>query len=100
MARKEDVLPDRDYVIDLLRKLKIPHSVRRHSEKVAVKALEIANKITKAEVDINLVEIGALLHDIGRTKTHGFKHALIGGKILRKRGFSEQLARICETHIL
>ena len=100
MERKEDILPDRDYVIDLLRKLKIPHSVRRHSEKVAAKALEIANKITKAEVDINLVEIGALLHDIGRTKTHGFKHALIGGKILRKRGFSEQLARICETHIL
>ncbi|MFX0139188.1 MAG: hypothetical protein ACFFDN_36435, partial [Candidatus Hodarchaeota archaeon] len=31
---------------------------------------------------------------------HGFKHALIGGKILRQRGFSDRLARICETHIL
>jgi len=64
---------------------------------------QIASKedeITKIEVDKNLVEIGALLHDIGRTKTHGFKHALIGGKILRKRGFSERLAKICETHIL
>ncbi|MFX1375403.1 MAG: HDIG domain-containing metalloprotein [Promethearchaeota archaeon] len=100
MEKEEDILPDRDFAIDLLRKLKIPHSVRRHSEKVADKALEIAKKITKVKVDLNLVEIGALLHDIGRTKTHGFKHALIGGKILRERGFSEKLVKICETHIL
>ena len=100
MPKEEEFLPDRDFAIDLLRKLKIPHSVRRHSEKVADKALEIAKKITKVKVDLNLVEIGALLHDIGRTKTHGFKHALIGGKILRERGFSERLAKICETHIL
>ena len=97
---KEDILPDREFALDLLRKLKIQLSVRRHSEKVADKAIEIASKIKKAQVDINLIEIGALLHDIGRTKTHGFKHALIGGKILRQRGFSEKLARICETHIL
>ncbi|MFX0080342.1 MAG: HDIG domain-containing metalloprotein [Candidatus Hodarchaeota archaeon] len=100
MAKEEEILPDREYAIDLLRKLKIPYSVRRHSEKVADKALEIANKITKVKVDKNLIEIGALLHDIGRTKTHGFKHALIGGKILRERGFSDKLAKICETHIL
>jgi len=80
--------------------LKIQHSIRQHSEKVAEKALEIANKITKANVDKSLIEVGSILHDIGRTKIHGFKHALIGGKILRERGFSEKLARICETHIL
>jgi uncharacterized protein len=100
MVKKEEILPDREFAIDLLKELKIPHSVRRHSEKVAEKAIEIANKITKVKVDKNLIEIGALLHDIGRTKTHGFNHALIGGKILRERGFSDKLAKICETHIL
>ena len=100
MVKKEDILPDREFALDLLRRLKIPLSIRRHSEKVANKAIEIANQIKRAKVDIDLIEIGALLHDIGRTKTHGFKHALIGGKILRQRGFSEKLARICETHIL
>ena len=100
MGKKEEVLPDRKFALDLLRNLKIQHSVRRHSEKVADKALEIAKKITKANVDTNLLEIGGILHDIGRTKTHGFKHALIGGKILRERGFSDKLVRICETHIL
>jgi len=98
--KKEEILPDREFALNLLRSLKIQHSVRRHSEKVADKALDIAKKITKAKVDLNLIEIGALLHDIGRTKTHGFKHALIGGKILRERGFSDKLAKICERHIL
>ena len=100
MDKKEEILPDRDFAINLLRMLKIQPSVRRHSEKVADKALEIANKIKKADININLIEIGALLHDIGRAKTHGFKHALIGGKILRERGFSNKLAKICERHIL
>lgn len=100
MGTNEEILPDREFVLDLLRRLKIPLSVRRHSEKVADKALEIADKITKTNVDKNLIEIGALLHDVGRTKTHGFRHALIGGKNLRERGFSVKLARICETHIL
>jgi len=100
MVKKEEILPEREFVLELLKILKIPLSVRRHSEKVADKAMQIACKIKKAQVDMNLVEIGALLHDVGRTKTHDFKHALIGGKILRQRGFSEKLARICETHIL
>ena len=100
MDEKEEILPDREFVLNLLKILKIPLSVRRHSEKVADKAIQIANKLKNAQVNMNLIEIGALLHDIGRTKTHDFKHALIGGKILRQRGFSEKLARICETHIL
>jgi len=74
-------LPNRDLAFDLLKDLKVPYQVRRHSLKVAEKALEIASKINNTDLDIDLVEIGALLHDIGRSKTHGFKHALIGGKI-------------------
>lgn len=100
MVNKEEILPDREFALELLKILKIPLSVRRHSEKVADKAIEIAQKIKKVKVDMNLIEIGALLHDIGRTKTHSFKHALIGGKILKQRGFSDKLVRICETHIL
>lgn len=100
MVNSETILPDREFALELLRDLKVQYTVRRHSINVANKALRIANKITKIKVDKNLVEIGALLHDIGRAKTHGFKHALIGGKIIRERGLPEALARICETHIL
>ena len=93
-------LPTNDFAFDLLRILKVPYQVRKHSIKVAEKALEIANKVKKKKVDTNLVEIGALLHDVGRSKTHGFEHALIGGKILKERGLPDQLVRVCETHIL
>ncbi|MCJ7651338.1 MAG: HDIG domain-containing protein [Candidatus Lokiarchaeota archaeon] len=93
-------LPTTDFAFDLLRILRVPNQVRKHSIKVAEKALEIANKVKKKKVDKNLVEIGALLHDIGRSKTHGFEHALIGGKILKERGLPNQLVRVCETHIL
>ena len=97
---KVEPLPTRDFAFDLLKRLKVPYQVRRHSIKVAEKALEIANKINKVEVNKDLIEIGALLHDIGRAKTHSFKHALIGGIILKQRGLPESLVRICESHIL
>jgi len=97
---EHEPLPTSDYAFELLRILKVPYQVRKHSIKVAEKALEIANKIKKKKVNKNLVEVGALLHDIGRAKTHGFNHALIGGKILKERGLPNQLVRICETHIL
>jgi uncharacterized protein len=100
METKDLLLPDRDFALELMKELKLPISIRFHSLQVAKKALEIANKITKVKLNKDLIEMGALLHDIGRTKTHGFKHALIGGKILRERGFPGKLARICETHIL
>ena len=103
MVKEEDLtslLPDREFVLELLKKLEVPYSVRRHSLQVADIAIDIANKIKRAKVDKKLVEIGALLHDVGRSSTHGFSHAFMGGKILRERGFPEELARICERHIL
>ena len=100
MTKKEEFLPDREFALDLLEKLKIQPSIKQHSEKVAEKAIEIAKKIKKVKLDMNIIEIGAILHDIGRTKTHGFNHALVGGEILKQRGLSYKLVRICETHIL
>jgi len=97
---KHDTLPSRDFAFDLLKKVKVPYQVRRHSLRVAEKGLEISEKINKVKINEELIEIGGLLHDIGRAKTHGFDHALIGGRMLRERRFSENLARICETHIL
>ncbi|MFW9951444.1 MAG: HDIG domain-containing metalloprotein [Candidatus Thorarchaeota archaeon] len=96
----EEILPNSEVAFELLKKLKVPYNVRRHSLKVAEKALDIAEKIKLKEINMDLIEIGSLLHDIGRSKTHGFNHALIGAKIIRERGLPESLAKICETHIL
>ncbi|MBQ4314720.1 MAG: HD domain-containing protein [Lentisphaeria bacterium] len=84
-----------------------------HSEKVCRKALEIA-AVSGLELDLTLVEEGAMLHDIGIFKCHApdifcngtapyITHGIIGGKLLREYGANhgldlEKHARICERH--
>lgn len=60
-------------------------------------ALAIKNK--GYEVDVELVRLGGLLHDIGRSRTHGIEHGVVGAEILRELGFDEKLALIAERHI-
>jgi uncharacterized protein len=50
-------------------------------------------------VDLELVRIGALLHDIGRCQTEGIDHGVVGGQILRSYGIDERLVRIAERHV-
>jgi len=49
-------------------------------------------------IDFSLVERGALLHDIGRSRTHDIRHAQCGADIIRSRNLGEDLARIVECH--
>jgi uncharacterized protein len=51
------------------------------------------------DVDMELVEIGAILHDIGRSKTHGTDHAAVGGEMVRRLGVAEPVARIVDRHV-
>jgi uncharacterized protein len=48
---------------------------------------------------MRLVEAGALLHDIGRSRTHDVDHALVGAEIAREMGLPEDLMNIIEVHI-
>ncbi|MHA1674452.1 MAG: HD domain-containing protein [Promethearchaeota archaeon] len=94
------VLPSKNEAMQLMKRLKIPRNIINHQVAVMRKALDLAYNITKADVNIELVRIGALVHDIGRYKTHDMSHGLEGGIFLRKQGYSEELARIAETHSL
>ena len=51
------------------------------------------------DVDMRLVEAGALLHDIGRSRTHNVNHAIVGAEIAREMGLPEELVNIIEVHI-
>jgi uncharacterized protein (TIGR00295 family) len=82
--------------IILLKKSGCSSDVIKHSKCVRDIAVKIAEK---SNADIKLVELGALLHDIGRSKTHGIKHAIEGAKIAKKYGLSSKLIRIIERHI-
>jgi len=63
-------------------------------------ALQLAKQILSRghELDLNLVRIGALLHDIGRSRTHGITHGVEGGKILRRLGL-RKWTNFAENHI-
>ena len=46
----------------------------------------------------SLVEQGAMLHDIGRSRTHDIRHAQCGADMIRSMDLGETLARIVECH--
>ena len=94
-------LPSREHALELLRKEKCPPQVINHCVAVADFALETANKLQRKGVKINteLVEAGALLHDIGRSKNQTVDHALIGAQIAQSIGLSESLIKIIKRHV-
>lgn len=75
------------------------NNIAKHCKATSKKAVEIAEKINSNghKVNVELVRVGALLHDIGRARTHNVEHNYEGGKILREMGF-EELARAVERH--
>jgi uncharacterized protein len=81
-------LPTREEALQYLRQSGCRGNVVRHAEKVSELAREIAEACQKngSHVDLNLVEIGGLLHDIGRGKTHSVHHAVVGAEIARSLG--------------
>lgn len=67
-----------------------------HSRAVAGCALALADSCPL--IDRALVEVGAMLHDIGRGNTHAIGHAQAGADLCRKLGMPEPVARIVECH--
>ncbi len=95
-------LPAKKEIYQFFRELKLEKNIIKHSEAVCNAALEIAGLIetSLAPVNLSLVEAGALLHDIGRSKVNDLTHGFIGGQIILSKGWPVELKRIAETHIL
>ncbi|MBR3139945.1 MAG: TIGR00295 family protein [Methanobrevibacter sp.] len=83
--------------IELLEKENTPENVIDHCKAVCKKAMKIAANFDN--VDKDLIRKGALLHDIGRSKTHGITHAIEGVKIAEKYGYPQDVLNIIERHI-
>jgi uncharacterized protein len=80
----------------------------RHSEDVARKALDVAQRHTELDIDRQFILEAAMLHDIGIFKTdapeiHCFGtesyllHGICGAEILRNEGLPRH-ALVCERH--
>ncbi len=94
-------LPSREQAISLLIENGCSQSVVRHCIAVADLAIEIAAKLQlrKSKLDIKLVEVGALLHDIGRSKTHTVNHLIAGVEIACSKGLPESIVSIIKRHV-
>lgn len=94
-------LPNREQAIQLLKETHCQPQVINHCKAVTEYALRLATELQQKghKIDIALVEAGALLHDIGRSKSHTIDHALIGGQIAESLGLPEAVIRIIKRHV-
>lgn len=94
-------LPSREQTLQFLRESGCRQNVVRHVEAVSNLACEIAQACREKgyHVDLKLVETGALLHDIGRSKTHTVHHAVAGAEIARSLGLPKPVISIIEKHV-
>jgi uncharacterized protein len=94
-------LPSKEQALQILCKDGCPKNVIRHCKAVAELAVEIAEACKKngSDVDLELVEIGALLHDVGRAKTHSVHHAIVGANIAKSLGLPEPVVSIIKRHV-
>jgi uncharacterized protein len=94
-------LPSSQTALKLLSEAGCSKRVIAHCKAVSALAVKFAEACKKngLDVDVELVEVGALLHDIGRSKTHGVDHAVVGVGIAKSLNLPEPIVSIIERHI-
>ena len=89
-------LPSERECLEILKEEGCSPKVIRHVCTVNIVAMIIASRIG---ADKDLVDAGSLLHDVGRSRTHGVKHVSEGVAIARSRNLPEPLVRVISRHI-
>ena len=80
----------------LLRREGCSESVVAHCKAVCKYATRIAQR---ADANVKLVSLAAMLHDIGRSRAHDIEHGVVGATILREHGIDERICLIVERHV-
>ena len=94
-------LPSSQMALTLLSEFGCSKRVVAHCKAVSALAVKFAKACENKglSVDVNLVKVGALLHDIGRSKTHGVDHAIIGMEIAKSLNLPKSIVSIIENHV-
>ena len=95
-ARAGNELPTREQAMQYLRANGCDETVIRHCVAVSALAVKIAKR---CRADIKLVEMGGLLHDLGRCKSHTLTHAVEGARLATSLDLPDALVKIIERHI-
>jgi uncharacterized protein len=94
-------LPSVQKALTLLSECGCSKKVIAHCKAVSALAVNFAEacKNNGQDVDVELVEVGALLHDIGRSKTHGINHSIVGVEIAQSLDLPEPIIDIIGRHM-
>ena len=94
-------LPSPQTALKLLSETGCSNKVIAHCKAVSALAVKFAEtcKNKGLPVNVELVEVGALLHDIGRSKTHGVTHAVVGVEIAKSLNLPKPIISIIECHV-
>lgn len=90
--------------IELLKKYDNPENIIAHCIKVSETAVFIAEKLKEKgeKIDVEMLRVAGLLHDIDKLKTHKPEtiknHGILSKQILLSEGFSEELAETVRKH--
>lgn len=93
--------PTEEKALRFLKKMGCNEKIIQHCRVVSKTALDIAESILESGtiIDLELVRLGGLLHDVGRSITSDINHGVEGARLLREEGFPENLAKIAERHV-
>jgi uncharacterized protein len=94
-------LPSREQAVNFLLENGCSLNVVRHCKAVADLAIELAKTLQQKglNVDVKLVEAGALIHDVGRSRTHTVNHLIEGVKIAESAGLPDSVVSIIKRHV-
>ena len=93
-------LPSKKKALKLLAQTGCSNQVIQHCTAVMNLATQIA-KVCKNKglsVDLQLVHIGALLHDIGRSRTHTVNHVIVGVELAESFNLPRSIVSIIGCH--
>lgn len=92
---------NRDLCLRILREAGCSKGLINHCIAVAelARGLAVACREAGIIVDVEIVEFGALLHDVGKAKTAGIEHALRGAEFVSKYDPPRLVLKIIENHV-
>ena len=94
-------IPTYNECIQILLSKSVPYPVISHLILTTQTAIRITQTLKAKHflVNCDFVIAGAMLHDLGRCRSHKINHGIIGGQILREMAFPIELIRVVENHL-
>jgi uncharacterized protein (TIGR00295 family) len=95
------VIPDESQSLGIHKKYGSNQILLGHCRTVAMVAEIVASEFNRKgiSVDLKAIRAAALLHDIGRNRTHAVQHGYVGAEIVEREGVDRKVGEIIRKHV-